>query len=671
MNIVIEEIVLNPLIQIEEVTDDVTISVQEIVEQYSISIEEIGLKGDKGDTGSQGLKGIQGIQGEIGLTGSQGIQGEIGLTGLQGIQGTQGIKGDVGLQGIQGEKGEVGGSGAIIYKNTISGIRTLTGILPNNNFYTTDKGQEGNWYYDEADTTSADNTGTILVTADGKRVKRVLSGHVSVKWFGAEGDGVIDDTATIQKAVTFSCNNKYRLYIPTGNYLINSSFISVTGAVHIFGDGCASSTQRGLSRFITTNTTGDLFNFTNSGGKVTLERISFENISYTTPVSGSVALNFQNADCTEFNQVSIINFYNNIFIKSGIYYNFNGLYCFDPVNIGVLIRNVTHTDVGDMSFDGCYFIINYFTNRVPLGSAIKWESGGGLRVTNSKINFSGNAKWKIGIDINPNTLSVTSVFIINGNSIENCTDNGIYFHNDNLATSIGKVIISNNEFMVGTFAVKIFGTNASGIADSTKFKGFVISGNKIDGQYGVVCDGANSVNVFGNEFNVSQGTVLFGVSCYYCAQNGNILNPLAFGIVVYQNGQTDNTVSYATDNLKFDRSIPNGATTSTTVKLFEILLLQNYRNCKITVDVDAMAEGIGATYLTQTRIFSSNGGTSTIQTVGTDLATTANLVDISYTIVGKTLALRVKLNSSATSATSLHGKVTVKIDGRVYSVKQY
>lgn len=92
-----------------------------------------------------------------------------------------------------------------IYNNdfdisTISEIRSLSGILPSNNFYTTDLGKEGAWYYDASDTTSADNTGTVLVTADGKRIKRVVGMYVYPEWFGAIGDGVEDDSAAIQAA---------------------------------------------------------------------------------------------------------------------------------------------------------------------------------------------------------------------------------------------------------------------------------------------------------------------------------------------------------------------------------------------------------------------------------------------------------------------------------------
>jgi len=108
-------------------------------------------------------------------------------------------------------------NGGLIYKRTISQIRALTGTLPGNNFYTTDLGQEGNWYYDASDTTSADNTGTILVTADGKRIKRVYSGAVNVSWYGIFANSVSDFTSAV--VTVLGLHNE--IFFPEGNYNIS------------------------------------------------------------------------------------------------------------------------------------------------------------------------------------------------------------------------------------------------------------------------------------------------------------------------------------------------------------------------------------------------------------------------------------------------------------------
>jgi hypothetical protein len=80
---------------------------------------------------------------------------------------------------------------------TVAGIRALTGPDAGAVYQTTDFGG-GQWYYDTADTTSLDNTGTILVSADGSRFKRIYQEALSPIWFGAKGDGTTNDTAAIQ-----------------------------------------------------------------------------------------------------------------------------------------------------------------------------------------------------------------------------------------------------------------------------------------------------------------------------------------------------------------------------------------------------------------------------------------------------------------------------------------
>jgi hypothetical protein len=72
------------------------------------------------------------------------------------------------------------------------------------------------------DTTSADNGGTIIVDGSGRRWLRLYSGAVNVKWFGAVGDGVTDDTAAIQAGLTYlNARDGGVLWFPKGAYLVS------------------------------------------------------------------------------------------------------------------------------------------------------------------------------------------------------------------------------------------------------------------------------------------------------------------------------------------------------------------------------------------------------------------------------------------------------------------
>jgi hypothetical protein len=79
----------------------------------------------------------------------------------------------------------------------------------------------------------------FLQAGTGAQVRSVqskLRDVVSVKDFGAVGDGVADDTAAIQAAIDYAIPNGKTVYIPAGYYLITSTII-YNGAPAIIGDG--------------------------------------------------------------------------------------------------------------------------------------------------------------------------------------------------------------------------------------------------------------------------------------------------------------------------------------------------------------------------------------------------------------------------------------------------
>ena len=61
---------------------------------------------------------------------------------------------------------------------------------------------------------------------------------VNVKSFGAKGDGKNDDSIAINNALSFAKENKImNVYIPKGQYLIDSESIKVHGGITFYGDG--------------------------------------------------------------------------------------------------------------------------------------------------------------------------------------------------------------------------------------------------------------------------------------------------------------------------------------------------------------------------------------------------------------------------------------------------
>jgi hypothetical protein len=89
---------------------------------------------------------------------------------------------------------------------------------------------------DGSDWIGFEAAGTGAVAVD-YSVQDKLRQIVSVKDFGAVGNGVVDDTVAIQAAVTFAATNEKTLLFPAGNYLSTSGGITLTPGTSIIGQG--------------------------------------------------------------------------------------------------------------------------------------------------------------------------------------------------------------------------------------------------------------------------------------------------------------------------------------------------------------------------------------------------------------------------------------------------
>ena len=90
----------------------------------------------------------------------------------------------------------------------------------------TASGVAGCFRRDDA-SSSADNGGTIIVDASGRRWHRIFSGAVLDKWFGAVGDMVADDTSALQAAIN------YCLSFPLARELVVSGMCRISGSLNI------------------------------------------------------------------------------------------------------------------------------------------------------------------------------------------------------------------------------------------------------------------------------------------------------------------------------------------------------------------------------------------------------------------------------------------------------
>lgn len=121
-------------------------------------------------------------------------------------------------------------------------------------YYSPGDGGGGIFFWD-ATATTTDNGGTVIaLTAGGVgRWRRVLTQPINVRWFGARGDGVSDDTAVIRKAIAAATGK--HLYVPTGKFLVGATsgteIFLLNHQIKITGDGGAI----GLSEISVSSTT--------------------------------------------------------------------------------------------------------------------------------------------------------------------------------------------------------------------------------------------------------------------------------------------------------------------------------------------------------------------------------------------------------------------------------
>lgn len=121
-------------------------------------------------------------------------------------------------------------------------------------------GGGGQLYYDAA-AVDADNGGTIIAPSAGAgRWKRIYSGALNVRWFGAKGDGTTDDTAALQAAF----NMRGAIRLPAGQYVISTAINATnnwSAQMTVFGDGW---TETGLGSVIYAQTGGVAIDLTGS-----------------------------------------------------------------------------------------------------------------------------------------------------------------------------------------------------------------------------------------------------------------------------------------------------------------------------------------------------------------------------------------------------------------------
>ena len=295
--------------------------------------------------------------------------------------------------------------------------------------------------------------------ATARTVQSKLREFVSVKDFGAVGDGVADDTA----AMTAAHATGKVVFYPKGDYKFSTISFSSGGLV---GEGAT-------TRLLSSNTnTSDLITFTGVGtGSTTGDAVPyFANFYISVPTystkSAGAAIRLTPSQANPSNNVLFFPYFENIHIRnvpSGIVWDNTALATvkdckfFFYTGTAISSANTNAPDQGDNHIYGNTFFNGAGFNQ---GTALYIPSGGGLYFTNNKIN--GGLK---GIHVKPLFTGSTSIFNIAANSIENVTTGyGVHFEygNSNAGVQVSQIEITGNQFANNYYSV--FLDNGAGTA---------------------------------------------------------------------------------------------------------------------------------------------------------------------------------------------------------------
>jgi len=349
-------------------------------------------------------------------------------------------------------------------------------------------------------------------------VQAKLAQTVSVKDFGAVGDGVTDDTVAIQAAINAASSNGYLLYVPSGTYIVNAT-TSISGAwvstyspvgalqlksnLHIKADNAATFKMKAGISSVASPREFEMFYHTTPG--VTLSNISIVGltmdmngannpttiaantdnafITCSAPIGGASAtandvviqnctfLNTPGVSCivmTESNNTSGVTISQRWTINNCVFRN-NGLNVSDHSSIFAWADYVNCTNNLFTADTICGDVTNGGT-----GFKTAYEVHGSYQVFNDNtVTNCFNAMF-----VSSNYTSAAKNIVINGNVFALARSAGIAFFRENVnQTTISNVVISNNTFEITDDSLSTGVKNAIDLQSSYPITDIVVEGN--------------------------------------------------------------------------------------------------------------------------------------------------------------------------------------------------
>lgn len=311
-------------------------------------------------------------------------------------------------------------------------------------------------------------TGSTLTT-----VQEKLQQYVSVKDFGAVGDGVADDTLSVQAAIDYAQTDGQALYAPAGVYAVSGLTYDGDLPLRLFGDGQSQQSGGSLVETATvfklTQASARLFDCV-SGGNTAVKQFEMFSVLNASGGSSETAFYSENGTFTLFKNITGEGFQYGIRHQKTVYSHLHYVH-FRNCDYAFDYTNITSTPpfvLNDLGANGFYNNVIVFDNCVANTGVIGFKVAGAT-VTFTVCDATGQstAGWRIGgSDYNLTVVSLDQAYgeNISANVMEITNANvtiGALFIGSNCA----KAIVANNSRItvssLRSYAVVTLGVEAT------------------------------------------------------------------------------------------------------------------------------------------------------------------------------------------------------------------
>ena len=344
------------------------------------------------------------------------------------------------------------------------------------------------------------NGGTTPAGAINRTIYQKLSDVVSIKDFGAIGDGTTDDTAAIQAAVTAATGKG--LYIPSGTYATTTA-ITLPSNITIFGDGPTKSIIKRIG-----SGTDNLF----IGSDIS--NVSFNQVGF---YGNSQATTYNNGGALLYTQTSSA-----VASNKSIYIDHCNFDNFKADNWVYIINGNTTYQLNDIRITNCKF--TSYTGNCRNPATI---SGASNCITITGTQASGGA---VVVDIWVENNVASNYFIKMFLAMYYGCRRAHVISNTVLSNGLDSSITND----VGAYAFLSYDSALTNKCDNISYIDNIVEGVKSCGFYNV---GTTNLRIIGNRVYSQTDTVTTTLpkGAYICNSTQNVIisNNQAEGIAAY------------------------------------------------------------------------------------------------------------------------------------------